>query len=238
MLASERLPIFPSKGNQRYLMQRLQGARKGYMLLKKKADALNFRFRLICTNLESTRDNVNELLRAAALSLAEVKYVAGDIGPVVMEKVDVARITVEHSTENIAGVTLLKFKACDNDHDTYKYLCLARGGQQLALCKKAYKKAIDSLTELSTIYLGIRTLAESVRSNQKRVLVMEQIIIPRVELTLSYINSELEEIDREDFFRIKKIKTKKRQEDEEDGLQEKMEPPTRICNTLDELSET
>ncbi|KAK0943290.1 H(+)-transporting V1 sector ATPase subunit D, partial [Friedmanniomyces endolithicus] len=50
----------------------------------------------------------------------------------------------------------------------------------------------------------------------------EHIIIPRAENTIKYINSELDELDREEFFRLKKVKgVKERARAEEEAEQAK-----------------
>lgn len=41
---------------------------------------------------------------------------------------------------------------------------------------------------------------------------LEHILIPRAENTIKYINSELDELDREEFYRLKKVQGKKKRD--------------------------
>uniref|UniRef100_A0A8C7FGH6 V-type proton ATPase subunit D n=5 Tax=Salmoninae TaxID=504568 RepID=A0A8C7FGH6_ONCKI len=55
------------------------------------------------------------------------------------------------------------------------------------------------------------TLDQAIKITNRRVNAIEHVIIPRIERTLSYIITELDEREREEFYRLKKIQEKKKQ---------------------------
>lgn len=56
---------------------RKEGAKKGYDLLKSKADALKVRFRDICKNIYNTKIGMAEQSSTAFFSLTQAEYAAG-----------------------------------------------------------------------------------------------------------------------------------------------------------------
>lgn len=59
-------------------------------------------------------------------------------------------------------------------------------------------------------------LDEVIKVTNRRVNAIEHVIIPKAENTIKYIQQELEELDREDFVRLKKVQSKKQQHKEEE----------------------
>jgi len=63
---------------------------------------------------------------------------------------------------------------------------------------------------LASLQTSFVTLDEVIKITNRRVNAIEHVIIPRIDRTLSYIISELDELEREEFYRLKKIQDKKR----------------------------
>jgi len=68
------------------------------------------------------------------------------------------------------------------------------------------------LVELATLQTCFITLDEAIKVTNRRVNAIEHVIIPRIENTMNYIVTELDEMEREEFFRMKKIQAKKKAE--------------------------
>jgi len=190
---------------------RLKGATTGHRLLKKKADALQLKFRSILKKIIETKQVMGDLMKEASFSLAEAKFAGGgDFNQAVLQNVNKAQIKIKTKNDNVAGVNLPVFETYQDGADSYELAGLAKGGQQLKKLKANYQKAISLLVELASLQTSFITLDEVIKITNRRVNAIEHVIIPRIERTLSYIISELDELEREEFYRLKKVQDKKK----------------------------
>src|SRR2546426_12632251 len=75
-------------------------------------------------------------------------------------------------------------------------------------------EAVKNVVELSAAEAAIRRLAEAISATKRRVNSLENIVVPRIENTIRYIEMSIQEKSREEFFRLKRIKTRLEEEEE------------------------
>jgi len=190
---------------------RLKGAKTGHSLLKKKADAMQMKFRSILKKIIETKTLMGEVMKEAQFSLAEAKFSgSADFNAIVLQNVTKAQIKVKSRKDNVAGVNLPTFECYQDGSDSYEFAGLSRGGQQLTKLKKNYARAIQLLVDLASLQTSFITLDEIIKVTNRRVNALEHVVIPKIERTLAYITSELDEMEREEFYRLKKIQEKKK----------------------------
>ncbi|KAG6437042.1 hypothetical protein SASPL_101949 [Salvia splendens] len=210
---TQRLNVVPTVTMLGVMKARLVGATRGHALLKKKSDALTVQFRQILKKIVSTKESMGDVMKTSSFALTEAKYVAGDnIKHCIRENVKTASLKVRSHQENIAGVKLPKFEYFTDGEIKNDLTGLARGGQQVQACRAAYVKSIELLVELASLQTSFLTLDEAIKTTNRRVNALENVVKPRIENTISYIKGELDELEREDFFRLKKIQGYKRRE--------------------------
>ncbi|SCW02830.1 LAFE_0F15214g1_1 [Lachancea fermentati] len=213
-MSSNREQVFPTRMTLGLMKNKLKGANQGHSLLKRKSEALTKRFRDITRRIDDAKQKMGRVMQTAAFSLAEVTYATGEnIGYQVQESVSHARFKVKARQENVSGVYLPQFESfIESEINDFKLTGLGRGGQQVQRAKEIYSKAVETLVELASLQTAFIILDEVIKVTNRRVNAIEHVIIPRTENTIAYINSELDELDREEFYRLKKVQEKKQQQ--------------------------
>lgn len=212
--ATDREAVFPTRQSLGLMKSKLKGAETGHSLLKRKSEALTKRFREITRRIDEAKRKMGRVMQIAAFSLAEVSYaVGGDIGYQVQESVKSARFRVRTKQENVSGVFLPNFESFTTEgNNDFGLTGLGKGGQQVQRCRETYARAVETLVELASLQTAFVVLDEVIKVVNRRVNAIEHVIIPRTENTIKYINSELDELDREEFYRLKKVANKKQRD--------------------------
>lgn len=234
MSGNDRINIFPSRMAMTLMKARLKGAEKGHSLLKKKADALQLKFRSILKKIIETKSLMGDVMKEASFSMSEAKFAVGnDFNTIVLQNVNKAQTKVRTKKENVAGVNLPIFEAYQDSGDTWELAGLARGGQQLSKLKKNYAKAVQLLVDLASLQTSFITLDEVIKVTNRRVNALEHVLIPRIERTLAYVMTELDEREREEFYRLKKVVEKKKINQEAENSDRSMDEITQTTSALE-----
>lgn len=207
LMTDRRLPVFPTRMNQTIVETKLKSAERGYNLLKKKSDALQIRYRGILRMLQQKKEEVAKVLQAAYHSMSHAEYLGGNL---VFYANDCRKkpVVITTKVEQVSGVTLPKFGLVFAD--TKPVVAMGKSGQSLMKCRDNFMQSLESLVDLCTLQNSFIALDEVFKSTNRRVNSLEFLLIPTLKNTLQYIFSELDEREREDFFRLKKIQNLKK----------------------------
>ncbi|VWU49381.1 V-type proton ATPase subunit D, putative [Hepatocystis sp. ex Piliocolobus tephrosceles] len=200
----------PSRITLQLMKQRKKSAFQGYSLLKKKSDALFIHFREVLKDVVKTKTKVGEEMRNASFSLAKAVWAAGDFKGQIIEGIKRPVVTLSLFTNNVAGVKLPIFQVhIDPTVDVLGNLGVASGGQVINNTRENYLQCLNMLVKLASMQVAFFSLDEEIKMTNRRVNALNNIVLPRLDGGINYIIKELDEIEREEFYRLKKIKEKK-----------------------------
>jgi V-type H+-transporting ATPase subunit D len=87
-----------------------------------------------------------------------------------------------------------------------KIVGLVKGGAQVSKCRERFTSLLDDIVTLASLQTSLKTLDEALKVTNRRVNALEFVVMPKLVASIKYVISELDEMEREDTFRIKKIK--------------------------------
>jgi len=84
---------------------------------------------------------------------------------------------------------------------------------ELDLARERLLAAMGRLVEQAELEIAFRPLAAELRKTQKRVNALQNLLIPQYQATVSYMESGLEEREREALFQLKRVHARKESPD-------------------------
>ncbi|WJI09832.1 V-type ATP synthase subunit D [Methanobacterium sp. CWC-01] len=199
--------VNPTRMELLKLKQREKLAVKGYSLLKEKRNALIMEFFNILERVKGSRENVAEKLQEAYQDLTAAQIIMGDLAVKKAAMSVTESVDVDIDSRSVMGVVVPLIES-----ETAQRTIVERGygfmdtSVKLDEAAKKFEESIQLIIELGEIEKTIMLLAGEIESTKRRVNALEHIIIPRLENTVKYIEMRLEEMERENFVRLKMIK--------------------------------
>lgn len=208
-MSSEMIPgIHPTRMELLILKRRKVLAEKGHDLLKEKRDALIMEFFDILEDVRKLRNDVNEALKEAYDALAMTKMI---MGPLKVEEVATSIppiLELDVSTRNVMGVRVPLLRVEEKSEST---LISSYGftdtSAKLDEAVEKFRNALKAIIRLAETEAAVKRLAEEIEKTKRRVNALKYVIIPRLTNTILFIELHLEEREREDLFRMKRIKS-------------------------------
>ncbi len=195
----------PTRMELLHIRKRRTLAKKGHKLLTEKRDALVQEFFNIIEQRKDLRLETEDELVIAYEDLLRSRMILGKdrLRMLALSVENIPSITVH--TENILGVKVPKIDPLPVRPKTPRYSFLDSTAQLDGVSKK-FENSLNSILKLAEIETRIRRLARDIEKTKRRVNALEHLFIPQLEATERYIEMQLEEREREDFFRRKRIK--------------------------------
>nr|MDO8135321.1 V-type ATP synthase subunit D [Candidatus Njordarchaeum guaymaensis] len=198
--------VHPTRMELILLQRRRILAEKGHNLLKEKRDALIMEFFSTLEDIRKVREDVNSALQEAFRALLEAKMI---LGPAKLNELSINLphiVQTDVDTRNIMGVKVPILRAKDEAREESIPYNVVDTTAKMDEAIKKFQQAIKVIIRLAETETAVRKLAEEIDITKRRVNALKYIVIPRIENTIRYIQFHLEEVAREDFFRLKRIK--------------------------------
>lgn len=179
-------------------------AEKGHKLLSEKRDALVSEFFDVIEGRNELKTELITKLHKAYLSLIEAQMIIGRDKVKNISKSIPSTPDLEIETANIFGISVPKITPPKLSNDP-EY-GLATTTVRLDTASSKFKGVLTKVLQLAEVEASIERLAIEIEKTKRRVNALEYIFIPKLKATIKYITMQLEEREREDFFRRKRIK--------------------------------
>jgi len=203
------LDIKPTRSELINLKRRIKQTQNGYNLLKLKRDGLFHEFRTLLSEMIEAREGLVATYREAQQGINLASAIEGGLA------VKSAAIAIANEPEvtvtrrNIMGVVVPSVEG-ENLSSTIedRGMGLIGGSPYIDEAADGYSKLIERIVKAAEMEATLKRLLVEIEATKRRVNALEFKVIPEMKEAQSFIQLRLEEMEREETFRLKRFKNK------------------------------
>ncbi len=185
-------------------------AEQGAEMLRSKREVLIREFLKELKNFSSERDKMRSAVVKAVHSLLTAVAVDGTEMLSSVSSATHQQITVELKKRNIWGASVIDVKSdysvrASESRGYTPYTVSARIDETA----ERFEQVIEHAIHVAPVEHKLTVLAEHIRKTSRRVNALEQRLLPSLREQIRFIRDTLDQREREDTFRLKRLKQKK-----------------------------
>jgi V/A-type H+-transporting ATPase subunit D len=216
--------VKPTRKNLMAIDDRIELSERGHDTLEKKRDGLIMEFMDILDQAQDVREDLETTYQEAQQSLDMARAMDGDIA--VRGAAEALKEHPEITTQsrNIMGVVVPQIESSKvrKNLDERGY-GLVGTSARIDEAAEAYEELLEQIILAAEVETAMKKMLEEIETTKRRVNALEFKLLPELYESKDYIEQKLEEQEREEIFRLKKIKAKKEAEEDEELETEALE---------------
>jgi V/A-type H+-transporting ATPase subunit D len=189
------------------IKRRIAVAKKGLKLLKLKRQALILEFFSMSRTISSLRADLQRKLTQCYDSVHLAEMVVGTIRLQYEANRIPAMGMLLLKTKNVMGVRIPSIEQPDGHAQAVEFLMEVPASVNQAMV--AFQEMHEMVLQVAEKESALRRLLLEIEKTKRRASAIENVLIPKLERSAAYIKFVFDEMERESFTRLKKVKSKR-----------------------------
>ena len=203
------LDIKPTRSELIKLKARIKQTKNGYKLLKMKRDGLFHEFRQLLAEMIEAKREITDAFRLAKQRIDLANAIEGGLAVRAAAIANSAHPEVEVERRNIMGVVVPSVSGT-NLKSTFAERGVGFIGSSPYIdeASDSFSELIEKIVKAAEMEATLKRLLAEIEATKRRVNALEFKVIPELEEARVFIQLRLEEMEREETFRLKRFKNK------------------------------
>jgi V/A-type H+-transporting ATPase subunit D len=209
--------VKPTRKNLMQIEDRIELSERGHDTLEKKRDGLIMEFMEILDQAQDVRSDLEDSYEDAQHAIDMARAMDGDVAVR-----GAAAALKEHpelttQSKNIMGVVVPEIESSKvrKTLDERGYGVMGTSAR-IDEAAEAYEELLEQVILAAEVETAMKKMLDEIETTKRRVNALEFKLLPDLRENQEYIEQKLEEQEREEIFRMKKIKAKKEEEEKEE----------------------